>query len=217
MRDYLAKMLPPIGFSTCPRDIENGRSEQISHSIGRSMFFYISAFAITMMFVSIGFLEFGESNRHSSLAAVPHTGRSDCHNPSVRYEWRSLSSRSKVAYLEAVKCLTKRPSKLRENGTLYDDIPWVHAQVAGTSKCAAHFSCVFLLYYIFYFFKKGLMEKSLTTNLLAHHTPAFLSWHRYFLHIYERALREECGYSGHLAYDPFSFQASLRFFEYIGR
>lgn len=28
----------------------------------------------------------------------------------------------------------------------------------------------------------------------------FLSWHRYFIHTFETALREECGYNGHLPY-----------------
>lgn len=38
----------------------------------------------------------------------------------------------------------------------------------------------------------------------AHDTAAFLPWHRYFIHVYEEALREQCAYSGHLTYvqDP---------------
>ncbi|MCJ1310855.1 hypothetical protein MMC25_004523 [Agyrium rufum] len=34
----------------------------------------------------------------------------------------------------------------------------------------------------------------------AHYTAAFLSWHRWFLHLYETALRQQCGYKGHLPY-----------------
>ena len=34
----------------------------------------------------------------------------------------------------------------------------------------------------------------------AHDTAAFLPWHRYFIHVYEKALREQCAYSGHLTY-----------------
>jgi len=33
-----------------------------------------------------------------------------------------------------------------------------------------------------------------------HDTAAFLSWHRYFIHVYESALRDQCGYTGHLTY-----------------
>ncbi|CAD6580422.1 MAG: hypothetical protein ASARMPREDX12_009559 [Alectoria sarmentosa] len=34
----------------------------------------------------------------------------------------------------------------------------------------------------------------------AHYTATFLSWHRWFIHIYENALRQQCGYSGYLTY-----------------
>ncbi|KAH8645967.1 hypothetical protein BGZ60DRAFT_392289 [Tricladium varicosporioides] len=33
-----------------------------------------------------------------------------------------------------------------------------------------------------------------------HRTPNFLPWHRYFIHRYEKALKEICGYQGHLLY-----------------
>lgn len=34
----------------------------------------------------------------------------------------------------------------------------------------------------------------------SHRTGDFLPWHRYFLHIYETALKEQCNYRGHLTY-----------------
>jgi len=34
----------------------------------------------------------------------------------------------------------------------------------------------------------------------AHGAASFLSWHRYFIHLYEKTLKEDCGYRGHLAY-----------------
>jgi tyrosinase len=37
------------------------------------------------------------------------------------------------------------------------------------------------------------------TNTI-HGTGNFLSWHRYFVYGYEKALREECGYMGHQPY-----------------
>jgi tyrosinase len=33
-----------------------------------------------------------------------------------------------------------------------------------------------------------------------HRTSNFLPWHRYFIHLYEKALRETCGYQGNLLY-----------------
>lgn len=49
-----------------------------------------------------------------------------CVQPAIRREWRTLSELEQQDYIAAVKCLTTKPSKLRNNGTLYDDFPWVH-------------------------------------------------------------------------------------------
>ncbi|KAK8102044.1 hypothetical protein PG984_015190 [Apiospora sp. TS-2023a] len=37
-------------------------------------------------------------------------------------------------------------------------------------------------------------------TMTIHNTGNFLGWHRYFLHSYETALREECGYTGYMPY-----------------
>ena len=34
----------------------------------------------------------------------------------------------------------------------------------------------------------------------SHDAAPFLAWHRYFIHTYERTLRKQCGYQGHLTY-----------------
>ena len=49
-----------------------------------------------------------------------------CKSPSLRREWRSLDRTEKRNYIEAVKCLKKKDSRLDLNQTLYDDFPWVH-------------------------------------------------------------------------------------------
>jgi Common central domain of tyrosinase len=33
---------------------------------------------------------------------------------------------------------------------------------------------------------------------VAHETAAFLTWHRYFIHVFEVELEEKCGYTGSL-------------------
>lgn len=33
---------------------------------------------------------------------------------------------------------------------------------------------------------------------LAHDAAPFLPWHRYFIHAYEKALKDHCGYKGTL-------------------
>lgn len=35
-------------------------------------------------------------------------------------------------------------------------------------------------------------------TLTIHYTGTFLSWHRYFIYLFEQALRDECGYQGNL-------------------
>ena len=47
-------------------------------------------------------------------------------------------------------------------------------------------------------------DAGVTNVSQAHNTAAFLPWHRYFIHVYEKALRDQCSYSGHLTYvqDP---------------
>jgi hypothetical protein len=37
-----------------------------------------------------------------------------------------------------------------------------------------------------------------TTGEYSHESAPFLVWHRYFLHIYEKSLKEECNYTGFL-------------------
>lgn len=51
-----------------------------------------------------------------------------CTEPRVRHEWRSLSTAEKHDYIRAVRCLHSTPSKIRPNGTLYDDYPYAHAR-----------------------------------------------------------------------------------------
>lgn len=43
--------------------------------------------------------------------------------------------------------------------------------------------------------------------MIAHNTPAFVAWHRYFLHIYEGTLQKQCNYEGHLVYWDWSLDA----------
>lgn len=46
----------------------------------------------------------------------------------TRYEWRELSATNQKSFIDAVVCLKKRPSKLRNVGSpsLYDDFVYVH-------------------------------------------------------------------------------------------
>lgn len=52
--------------------------------------------------------------------------RATCTNPEKRIEWREMQPEQQKSYLDAVKCLTTKPSKIGLNSTLYDDFPNVH-------------------------------------------------------------------------------------------
>ncbi|KAJ1323486.1 tyrosinase [Microdochium nivale] len=99
--------------------------------------------------------------------------RVSCHlgNAYVRKDWKWLSGQEKTAYINAVLCLQKEPSKADPSfapgaRTRYDDFVAVH----------------------------------LNQTLSIHGTGNFLTWHRYFVWAYENALRQECGYSGSQPY-----------------
>ncbi|VUC36769.1 unnamed protein product [Clonostachys rosea] len=88
-------------------------------------------------------------------------------NASVRRDWKYLSSNERKDYINAVLCLTKKPSKADPAfapgaRTRYDDFVAVH----------------------------------INQTLSIHGTGNFLTWHRYFTWAYETALRDECGYKG---------------------
>lgn len=61
-----------------------------------------------------------------------------CEVPSTRREWRSLGRSEKKDYIGAVQCLRTQPSRVRSEGVLYDDFPFIHNQVGG--YCKLHFN-----------------------------------------------------------------------------
>jgi len=99
-----------------------------------------------------------------------------CRNPTVRKEWRSLSTKEKTNWIAAVNCLANKPSsgKLQQtvfpkdipaynaNGSWYDDFSFVHMDL----------------------------------NSHIHNTGLFLPWHRYYVWSYEQSLKTLCGYTG---------------------
>lgn len=110
-----------------------------------------------------------------------------CTEPYFRREWRSLADEEKKAYLDAVQCFIDSPSMMGKNGTLYDDFSWVHNLVAHSSMSRSidaedDVNCPFIL-----------------TFLSPDHGKApFLTWHRRFIWVYEKTLREKCEYQGAL-------------------
>ncbi|KAK9420771.1 hypothetical protein SUNI508_00862 [Seiridium unicorne] len=89
-----------------------------------------------------------------------------CTAPATRIEWRSLSDADKTAFVQAIKCLIDLPPSGAFSG-------------AGSQNR----------------FEDLVAVHSQMTNSI-HMVAQFLPWHRYYVHVFELLLREECSYTG---------------------
>ncbi|KAK4943931.1 hypothetical protein LTR10_016647 [Elasticomyces elasticus] len=105
---------------------------------------------------------------------------SDTTHCTLRREWRTLETSGKHEYIRAVQCLLKQPSQLQPP----------HNLTANST-----------LYTDFPFIHARIGYRT-------HNSAPFLPWHRYFLHLYETALREKCGYTGGLVYWDWTLDAA---------
>ncbi|CZS83131.1 unnamed protein product [Fusarium graminearum] len=77
----------------------------------------------------------------AAAAAVPYENSSNaCQNPTKRVEWRQLKDADKQSYIDAVKCLKTKKSRLGLETSLYDDFAYVHFQY----NPSIHFVAAFL-------------------------------------------------------------------------
>ncbi|KAH6634730.1 tyrosinase-like protein [Chaetomium sp. MPI-SDFR-AT-0129] len=88
-----------------------------------------------------------------------------------RKEYGSLSTSERQAYVNAVKCLQKLP-------------PRTPASVAPGAK--SRFD--------------DFVVTHIQQTLSIHYSGVFQPWHRWFVYQYEKALRDECGYTGYQPY-----------------
>jgi tyrosinase len=109
---------------------------------------------------------------------VPQNGFAILAN--VRFPRRQLSKTQQKAYIDAVLCLSKKAARSGIAGTVhrYDD----HVAVHNTQTPAIHFVVC-----------SSYSVAPILTDCSQGH---FTLWHRYFVATYEKALREECGYTG---------------------
>ncbi|RPA83917.1 Di-copper centre-containing protein [Ascobolus immersus RN42] len=89
----------------------------------------------------------------------------------IRPEWNALSNKAKKKYTAAINCLHSKPSR-------YDPV-----EVPGAKTRYDDFVAVHII-----------------QTQRIHATANFLHWHRYFLYLFEAALKEECGYNGPFPY-----------------
>ncbi|KAH8886663.1 Di-copper centre-containing protein [Thozetella sp. PMI_491] len=107
------------------------------------------------------------SNLESWLQKNPSSSNCTLENAIVRREFTDLSVRERQDYISAAKCLQSTPAKSPRSL-----VPG--ARTRYDDFVATHIN---------------------QTDWI-HNTANFLSWHRYYLWIYEKAMREECGYTG---------------------
>lgn len=90
---------------------------------------YILALFMVILGFAVGF-SCGELLQDNSLLAkVTRLHSAQCTTPAVRREWRSMGIEERHDYITAVQCLMSTPSKLRPDGTLYEDFAYVHSRI----------------------------------------------------------------------------------------
>ncbi|EWG47590.1 hypothetical protein FVEG_07657 [Fusarium verticillioides 7600] len=116
------------------------------------------------------------------LAAVPGScapaHECGCKTPLVRKEWRTLSTKEKHEYIDAVKCLATKPS---QTGNIY----------AGAKSRYDDFQ----------------VSHIVNTDFI-HYVGFFQAWHRMFIAQYEKDLRNLCCYSGAQPYWDWTLDSS---------
>ncbi|CAG9947673.1 unnamed protein product [Clonostachys rosea f. rosea IK726] len=112
-----------------------------------------------------------ETNINKVLSSNASDTSCTRHSVSVRRSWDVLSRSERLEYIHAVKCLHNLPSKV-------DKTLAPSARVRADDFTYQHMN---------------------QTNF-AHASGIFLPWHRQFMWMYEKSLREECGYKGYVPY-----------------
>ncbi|KAJ6576032.1 Di-copper centre-containing protein [Mycena vulgaris] len=114
------------------------------------------------------------------LAALALLSAADaaCTEPAVRKEWRTLTKAERTDWISAVKCMANLP---HDEGLT----PTVDRSISGIVAMNASGS-----YYDDFVY----MHMDLNTRI--HFTGIFLPWHRWYVQVYETALKTKCGYLG---------------------
>ncbi|KAJ5683502.1 N-acetyl-6-hydroxytryptophan oxidase ivoB [Penicillium macrosclerotiorum] len=107
------------------------------------------------------------------VLAVPSVPRKHCPSReiTIRREWGEMLPAERKSYINAVLCLAQKPPQLPT------------AEYPGVRSRFDDFVATHINY-----------------TLHAHLTGLFLPWHRRFTWLFERALRDECGYTDYLPY-----------------
>jgi tyrosinase len=112
-----------------------------------------------------------------------------CVNPSVRREWRQLSTDERTAWISAVKCLSALPHDSALTPSVDPTISLIPAVNATSS------------------FWDDISYMHMDLNWVIHFTGFFLPWHRTFVWGVTNAMKEKCGYDGVAPYWDWTIDA----------
>ena len=109
------------------------RRVYIRQPLNSSVSINVVALTMTLFFlaVSLGLIVLrllGSKNHQSA-----------CQEPRLRREWRSLTMDEKHDFMQAVLCLSNKPSTWGPNGTIYDDFALLHGEIGSWST---KFACI---------------------------------------------------------------------------
>lgn len=118
--------------------------------------------------------------------------KTQCSNPRIRKEWRTLSTSEQNDYINAIQCLKAAPSKGKEFfdtlETRYEDFVALHINATRGGQDAPSL----------------VTPDETAANTTGppvsiygvHGVGVFLPWHRYAIWTFENVLRSECNYTG---------------------
>jgi hypothetical protein len=107
------------------------RYTKIAALIGAAVVGLVAVFALGY---ASGYRSGGNTSEAPPAQTPAAEASSNCTEPLIRKEWRSLSKEEKKGYLDAFQCFIDSPSQLGMNGSLYDDFSWAHNLVAHSSE-----------------------------------------------------------------------------------
>ena len=126
-----------VAVDTHEEDAEQMETKRQQRRHQTSFLYYGIIFCFSLFLIALGRLsaQYFYDNEPHDRPTTP----SACRISPVRREWRSLSQNEKAEYVDAVLCLRTIPSKIRPEGLLYDDFPYIHARVAKHSMTPCTF------------------------------------------------------------------------------
>ncbi|KAI0056310.1 Di-copper centre-containing protein [Artomyces pyxidatus] len=121
---------------------------------------------------------------------VIRSAATPCVEPSVRREWRAMPVEERADWIRAVNCLANLP----HNPALTPTVAPSFSQIPAVNASGSYYD--------------DFVYMHMDLNILIHSTGLFLPWHRWYVSVYETALKEKCGYTGTSPYWNWSKDSS---------